>query len=582
MAPFRSTRPRVGVTAAAFSVGLWLGYARHPAAASTPAIPITHVIMIMQENRSFDSYFGTYPGANGIPQGTCVPQNPAQPSLGCVVPFHDQHDVNAGGPHAAKEAMGDLDDGVTTDLMDGFVYQQTYDFHGSCFGKDGRLQNRTLCSGYVPGVNRHDVMGYHTAAEIPNYWAYAEHYVLQDQLYESARGWSGDAHLYMTSEWSAVCAKLGVLSTCTSALDTFAASATIDYPWVSLFQLMDSKGVSWKYYLGTGAEPDCEDSKMTCEPQRQSAGVLGLWNPAPGFTYVQQQGTAYLSAHNADINQFLSDVEHGSLAQVSWIVPSATFSEHPNYGVTAGMEYVTSLINAVMQSPYWNNTVIFLAWDDWGGFYDHVVPPIVDHNKTKTPVQGYGLRVPGLTISAYSRKAGYIDHNVLSFDSYATFIEDVFMNGTRLDPVAMGQPDSRPDVRDALTSVTFPNGTSLPIGNLMDEFEFGKPPRARLILSTQIPTGIMLTCGSADPVNPQICGTNSVAVTWQNVAGKYIPGPFTYGVLRDGGTQPVCTTTKTSCTDTGVPSGVHYYTAYSVDPSGVVSPPSAGAEADVP
>ena len=101
---------------------------------------------------------------------------------------------------------------------------------------------------------------------------------------------------------------------------------------------------------------------------------------------------------------------------------------------------MTSLINAAMQGPDWNSTAIFLRWDDWGGFYDHVVPPSVDQN-------GYGLRVPGMVISPYARQ-GYIDHQTLSFDAYLKFIEDDFLGGQRLDPATDGRPDPRPDVRE--------------------------------------------------------------------------------------------------------------------------------------
>jgi phospholipase C len=546
----------------------------------TEAVPIQHIIIIMQENRSFDSYFGTFPGANGIPPGTCVPLNPAQPSQGCVIPFHDQHDVNAGGPHYASAAETDLDDGINAAKMDGFVYEQQNDLSGSCSVNIEPRLRPVSCGKSLPGIERHDAVGYHTAAELPNYWAYAQNFVLQDEMFESVRGFSMDAHLYLTSEWSAIC-KNGVLANCRTSPQVGAPSAKTVYPWVNLFQLMDRNNVSWKYYLGSGEEPDCEDGEMTCEPQVQTTGVLNFWNPAPGFTYIQQQGAAYLAAHDPSLDQFLLDVRNGTLPQVAWVVPAGTFSEHPNYSITAGMEYVTSLVNAVMQSPYWQNTAIFVTWDDWGGFYDHVVPPVVDTNASNTPVQGYGLRVPGLLISAYA-KPGTIDHAVLSFDSYATLIEDLFMGGARLDPAAMGQPDSRPDVRDALTSVTFPGGRVAPIGSLINEFDFSQQPLPPLVLSTHIPVGITLACGSTDPNNPQDCTGSDVHLKWLKVTGPEVKGPFTYVVLRDGTQPPVCSVTAVYCKDTNVPSGVHYYTVYSVATGGVTSPASAAAEADIP
>src|SRR5207245_7967584 len=126
---------------------------------------------------------------------------------------------------------------------------------------------------------------------------------------------------------------------------------------------------------------------------------------------------------------------------VTWIVPNSTYSEHPPSLVSDGQFWVTSLINAAMRSPDWKSTAVFLAWDDWGGFYDHVKPPAIDGN-------GYGLRVPGLVISPYAKR-GYIDHQTLSHDAYLKFIEDVFLHGQRLDPATDGRPDPRPLVRES-------------------------------------------------------------------------------------------------------------------------------------
>jgi hypothetical protein len=191
------------------------------------------------------------------------------------------------------------------------------------------------------------------------------------------------------------------------------------------------------------------------------------------------------------------------------------------------------------------------------------------------------MRVPGLLISAWAQP-GYIDHSVLSFDSYATLIENWFMNGTRLDPAVLGNPDSRPTIRDALTSVTFPNGTTAPIGDLRNEFNFSQAKLPSLILSTHIPPNISLTCGSVTQYVAQACVGNTVKVKWAAVAGTYVPGPFLYYLQRDG--QPVkgCKASAITCTDKNVPSGVHYYRVYSVDSSNVSSPLSGAAEADVP
>jgi phospholipase C len=126
-----------------------------------------------------------------------------------------------------------------------------------------------------------------------------------------------------------------------------------------------------------------------------------------------------------------------------------------------------------MKSPTRASTAIFLAWDDWGGFYDHVVPPKVDQN-------GYGLRVPGLVISPYARK-GYIDHQVLSFDAYLKFIEDDFLGGQRLVPRTDGRPDPRPDVRE----------NARQLGDLVKDFDFTQKPRPPLVLPTHPRTDLI-------------------------------------------------------------------------------------------
>jgi phospholipase C len=125
---------------------------------------------------------------------------------------------------------------------------------------------------------------------------------------------------------------------------------------------------------------------------------------------------------------------------------------------------VTAVINEIMKSPAWPTTAIFLAWDDWGGFYDHVMPPTVDQN-------GYGLRVPGMVISPYA-KLGFIDHQTLSFDAYTKFIEDVFLKGARLDPASVGRPDPRPTVRERVAT----------LGDLSLDFDFTQAPRPALLL----------------------------------------------------------------------------------------------------
>ena len=182
-----------------------------------------------------------------------------------------------------------------------------------------------------------------------------------------------------------------------------------------------------------------------------------LENPYKGLEDIQSLSNFYSAVQNTS--------ECG-LPNVSWITPNSKVSEHPPALVSTGQAYVTTLVNSIMRSPCWDSTAIFLSWDDWGGFYDHVVLPVIDGN-------GYGFRVPGLVISPYA-KAGYVDHQQLSHDAYLKFIEDDFMGGLRLNPATDGRPDSRPDVREEAPG----------LGNLESDFDFCQSPRPPLILPT--------------------------------------------------------------------------------------------------
>jgi phospholipase C len=409
-------------------------------AGATGLSPIKHIVIIQQENRSFDSYFGTFPGADGIPPGVCLP-DPIHRS--CQRPFHDTSPINDGGPHGNLSAIAD----INTGRMDGFIAQAE------------------RAKGCKSGPCQPDVMGYHDGTDIPNYWAYAKNFVLQDHMFEPALSWSLVSHLYLTSEWSAQCANLGVPSSCVN--DVVAPNMPQPYPathydWTDLTFLLHRAGVSWGYYIDEGLQPDCANAEaMTCAPTPQSAEVPGWWNPLPYFTTVQQGGQLGNVQPTAN---FLSAASGGALPAVSWVIPNHAVSEHPPSSIKTGQAYVTSIVNAVMASPDWSSTAIFLSWDDWGGFYDHVRPPTVDQN-------GYGLRVPGLVISPFAKR-GFIDHQVLSFDAYVKFIEDVFLGSQRLNPVNDGRPDPRIAVRE----------TNPQLGDLVNDFNFAQTPRAPLRL----------------------------------------------------------------------------------------------------
>lgn len=347
-------------------------------------------------------------------------------------------------------------------------------------------------------------MGYHDAREIPNYWSYAQNFVLQDNMFESDASWSLPEHLFMVSGWSASCPNGDTNPMeCTNEQEVPwdkrpEVNPGITFAWTDVTYLLHKAGVSWRYYVFEGSEPDCEDDEaMTCAPVKQGPKTLGIWNPLVDFTDVKEDEQLSNVQSLTNFYTAVHDTSECALPNVSWITPNSVVSEHPPALISKGQAYVTTLINSIMRSPCWDSTAIFLSWDDWGGFYDHVVPPHIDQN-------GYGLRVPGLVISPYA-KAGYIDHQQLSHDAYLKFIEDDFLGGQRLNPKTDGRPDRRPDVREEATG----------LGNLESDFDFSQPPRPPLLLPAEpapgpascppgsVPSTLGAPClGQAAPVPP--------------------------------------------------------------------------------
>jgi phospholipase C len=320
-----------------------------------------------------------------------------------------------------------------------------------------------------------DVTGYHDAREIPNYWRYAQDYVLQDHMFESVGSWSPISHLYMVSGWSASCSQKGNPASCSTDIgggfaenETQPGAQVNDYAWTDITYLLHRHRVTWAYYVAAGMTPDCADGQTLCRNVPQEAQTPDIWNPLPGFDTVRSD---HELRNVQPLGKLFSALKDGHLPSVSWVVPDSIHSEHPPSSVRVGQTYVTRIVNAIMQSSAWSNTAIFLSWDDWGGFYDHVMPPMVD-------AQGYGIRVPGLVISPYA-KQGFIDHHVLSFDAYLKFIEDDFLNGARLDPKTDGRPDPRPYVRE----------NSPLLGDLTADFDFTQSPRPPTVLPEYPPPG---------------------------------------------------------------------------------------------
>ncbi len=342
-----------------------------------PRYPIKHIIIIDKENHSFDNIFGTYPGADGATSyvdanGNSVPL--------AHTPDHTLLDIG----HAGDSAAFATDHG----RMDRF--------------------------GQLPGAQQNNVniadSQYHKS-DIPGYWSYAQHFVLDDHFFATILGPSFPNHLVTVAATSnntfdnprgQTNAAWGCDGGKYSMVDAENPVTGQDYltkPCFTLPTMADSfqrAHVSWKYYA----------------PGQFKSGYI--WS---AFDAIKNVRYSNLWKTNVPPDtQFISDVEHGRLPDVSWLVTNEAQSEHPPYSMCIGENWTVDQINAVMRSKYWRNTLIVLTWDDFGGFYDHVAPPRLNDIT-------YGVRVPTLLISPYARR-GYIDHHQLDFDSILKFIED--------------------------------------------------------------------------------------------------------------------------------------------------------------
>ncbi|MDP9296283.1 MAG: alkaline phosphatase family protein [Actinomycetota bacterium] len=419
---------------------------------------LDHLIFVVQENRSFDEYFGTFPGADGIPAKhgkftVCVPD----PVLNkCVPPYHNPYLRGDGGPHAQPDAITDINGGK----MDGFI-QSVVDSPNIC--ANDRFSRQ--CKTHIGPQGQPGVMGYHDAREIPNYWTYAQNFVLQDHMFSAADSWTFPSHLYLVSGWAATCPDVSDPMSCYSDValgDTLKVQRGGPqkpiYAWTDITYLLNNANVSWAYYVGDGT---CIDA---CGHTTKVPGsTVPAQNPLPGFVDVHED---HQLQNVQEHTHYFDAAANGSLPSVSWVVPGRGYTEHPGQGdsLAPGQTWVTRVVNAAMQGPDWNSTAIFVTWDEWGGFYDHVQPPSVN-------TDGYGIRVPGMVISPYAKK-GYIDHQTLSHDAYLKLIEDRFLHGQRLDPKTDGRPDARPSVRENLKI----------LGDLRKDFDFSQPPRPPMIL----------------------------------------------------------------------------------------------------
>ena len=357
---------------------------------------IKHVFVIMQENHTFDNYFGTYPGADGLPATLSLPIDPSVKAGPVAQPYHLPALRTQDLDHSQISALAAYNGG----RMNGFVAAQ---------------QDRNL-----PGPL---ALGYYDRTDLPLYWDLADDYVLADRFFSSAMGGSLANHQY----WVA-----GKDSGLGESIPANGIQMT------TIFDRLEGAGLTWKFYVKNyDSTLDFRHIDPTNPKDSQVAWV-------PLLTIPSIVDNPAKKARIQDLGNLYHDLADSTAPSVSYIVQGGT-SEHPPGHVGNGQNSTVGIITAIMRSQSWKDSAIVLTWDDWGGWYDHVVPPQVDGD-------GYGFRVPALIISPYAKK-GYILHDTADFTSVLKFIERLY----GLAPLT---------TRDAAAT------------DLMSAFDFQQAPRA--------------------------------------------------------------------------------------------------------
>lgn len=348
----------------------------------TAQTAIRHIVVIVQENRSFDNLFQGFPGADTASSGlksdgTTVQLKPVSLAHG-QDPNHDYADFAAS-----------LDGGK----LDGF------DHVGSWPNNEPNI-----AYSYVP------------RSEAQPYFDLASSYALADRMFQSNNSASYPAHQYVIAAQSANVVNVpsaipwgcdAPAGTTVTMLrpdgTTFQSSAAPCFDYQTVGDTLDTAGVSWAYY----------------SPQIGAPGDLAgsLWTPFDAIRHIRF-GADWSRSEIAPETSILDDIANGTLRNVSFVTPDALNSDHARFPSTSGPMWVSSIVSAIGASQYWQDTAIFVTWDDWGGWYDHVVPPKVDQN-------GPGFRVPLIAISPYA-KHGYVSHVQLETSSITRYIEEVF------------------------------------------------------------------------------------------------------------------------------------------------------------
>jgi|SRR5579862_3137736 len=357
-----------------------------------PASKISHVIVIVQENRTTDNLFYGLPGANTVRVGlNSAGKNVRLAPIGLTAPY------DLGHTHGSFQT--EYDGGK----MDGFDRVSS-----GCRGVAVCVPPHRRAYGYVP------------KAQVEPYFIMAQTYAFGDQMFQTNQGPSFPAHQYIVSGTSAIAdgSKLraaenpfhptGTSSggcdspsgSLVSVIDPQGKESVNIFPCfrrISLMQLLDENSLSWRYY--------------------QASSGPGLWN-GPDAVLQIFKNRAYDTRVVTPSSEVLKDIAAGKLADVVWVTPTALASDHALETNGSGPSWVAAVVNAIGESPYWRDSAIFVTWDDWGGWYDHVKPPVYNSYEL-------GFRVPLIAISPYA-KAHYVSHDRHEFGSILKFIEETF------------------------------------------------------------------------------------------------------------------------------------------------------------
>lgn len=347
-----------------------------PSLAQDP-LPIETIVIVMQEDRTFNNYFGTYPGANGWPEGAAMAVDPDDPTAGTVEPFKLQSTRTPSLPHSAKAMVRAYNDGA----MDSFIVSaETYG------ASDGTL-----------------AMGYYDYRDIPFYWNLADDYVLADNWFSSVMGPSFPNHLYLFAATMTGPEGQRYTSVPAEGLDV-----------VTIFDRLEESGVSWKVYV-QGYDPETNFRSTEARLGLTDKAAQLIWVPLVGIPRFVDDPN--LSSKIVDLSEYFEDATNGTLPNVAMITPSG-LSEHPPGDLRLGHFFAVDLLEALMLSDQWEESAYVLTWDEWGGWADHVPPPQVDED-------GFGMRVPGLIVSPYAKR-GFVDSTLYDHTSVLATIEWLF------------------------------------------------------------------------------------------------------------------------------------------------------------